>query len=107
MNIAVNTRLLLKDRLEGIGWFTHETFMRITLSHPEHSFFFLFDRPFDPSFVFSGNVKPIVLHPQARHPLLYKYWFNRAVPKALKANNVVLFVSPDGYLSLATDVPSV
>ena len=25
MRIAVNTRLLLADKLEGIGWFTHET----------------------------------------------------------------------------------
>ena len=42
MKIAVNTRLLLKDRLEGIGQFTFETLRRITRLHPEHQFFFLF-----------------------------------------------------------------
>ena len=25
MNIAVNTRLLIRNRLEGIGWFTYES----------------------------------------------------------------------------------
>ena len=36
MKIAVNTRLLLKNRLEGIGIFTRETLVRITQAHPEH-----------------------------------------------------------------------
>ena len=43
MRIAVNTRLLLKDKLEGIGWYTNETLSRIVKSHPEHEFYFLFD----------------------------------------------------------------
>jgi hypothetical protein len=51
MRIAINTRLLLKNRLEGIGWFTFETAKRIVRSHPEHQFFLLFDRKFDPEFV--------------------------------------------------------
>ena len=40
MRIAVNTRLLLHDRLDGIGWFTAETARRMVLAHPEHEFFF-------------------------------------------------------------------
>ena len=36
MKIAVNTRLLLEGRLEGIGWFAYETLKRITKNHPEH-----------------------------------------------------------------------
>ena len=51
MKIAVNTRLLLKDKLEGIGWFTYETLKRITTNHPEHHFYFIFDRPFHPDFI--------------------------------------------------------
>ena len=46
MRIAVNTRLLLKDKLEGIGWFTYENLKRITKSHPEHQFFFFFELVF-------------------------------------------------------------
>ena len=76
MRIAVNTRLLLKDRLEGIGQFTYETLRRITQAHPEHHFFFLFDREFDESFLFSDNITPIVAHPQARHPYLWYLFFH-------------------------------
>ena len=36
MKIAVNTRLLLPGKLDGIGWFSYETLKRITTGHPEH-----------------------------------------------------------------------
>lgn len=105
MKIVVNTRLLIKDKLEGIGWFTYETLKRITNAHPEHQFYFLFDRKYDDSFIFSDNITPIVLSPQARHPILFKIWFNWSVHRFLKKINADLFVSPDGYLSLPTKVP--
>jgi len=106
MKIAVNTRLLLKDKLEGIGWFTYETFKRITQQHPEHEFYFLFDRKFDDSFIFSDNITPIVIPPQARHPALFYLWFEHSIPRAIKKINADVFVSPDGYLSLATKARS-
>jgi len=104
LNIAVNTRFLLKNKLEGIGWFTYETMQRITRNHPEHQFFFFFDRKFEDEFVFSKNVTPLVLHPQSRHPLLWYWWFEHSVPAALKKIKADLFISPDGFLSLNTDV---
>ncbi|HXH19975.1 MAG TPA: glycosyltransferase family 1 protein [Chitinophagales bacterium] len=104
MNIAVNTRFLLKDKLEGIGWFTFETLKRITHGHPEHQFYFLFDRTFPDEFIFSGNITPLILHPQARHPVLFYLWFEHAVPKALKKVSADLFISTDGFLSLKTNV---
>jgi len=106
MNIAVNTRLLLNDRLEGIGWFTHETLKRITTRHPECTFHFLFDRPYSEEFVFSPNVIPHNLFPQARHPVLYYLWFEHSIPFTLKRIRPDLFFSPDGYLSLSTPVRS-
>lgn len=108
LRIAVNTRLLLKNKLDGIGWFTYETLKRITNNHPEHDFFFLFDRPFDEEFVFADNVTPMeVGWLPARHPLLYYLWYEHAIPSALSKINADLFFSPDGFLSLNTPVPSV
>lgn len=104
MKIAVNTRLLLKGRMEGIGWFTYETLRRITRSHPEHDFLFLFDRPYDKTFIFSDNVTPIVIKPQARHPVLFYLWFEFSVRKILKKHKADLFLSPDGYSSLSSKV---
>ncbi|MFP4469152.1 MAG: glycosyltransferase family 4 protein [Bacteroidales bacterium] len=106
MKIAVNTRLLLTGRLEGIGWFTYENLKRITRQHPEHEFYFLFDRKYSDDFIFSSNVYPLIVHPQARHPILYYLWFEHMIPSVLKKIGADLFFSPDGYLSLKTNVPS-
>jgi glycosyltransferase involved in cell wall biosynthesis len=107
MRIAVNTRFLLKDKLEGFGWFTFETLKRITQQHPEHEFIFFFDRPYADKFIFSDNITPVVLPPMARHPILFKIWFNYSVTWALKYYKADLFFSPDGYLSLRTKIPQV
>ncbi len=99
MKIAVNTRLLLTGKLEGIGWFTYQGLKRIVRAHPEVKFYFIFDRPFCPSFIFAGNVHPVRLRPPARHPLLYYLYFEYALAGYLKRLQPDLFVSPDGFLS--------
>ncbi len=106
MKIAVNTRLLLKDKMEGIGWFSYETLSRMVKAHPDTEFLFFFDRKYDASFVFADNVTPVVLHPQARHPVLYYIWFHLSVRQALKKHQPDLFLSPDGYLPLKSPVPT-
>ena len=107
MKIVVNTRLLLKNRLEGIGWFSCETLKHITRNHPEHEFIFVFDRPFDDEFIFSDNVKPVVLFPPTRHPILQFIWLEISMFRLLKKYKPDLFLSPDGFLSLRTKTPSV
>lgn len=106
MRIAVNTRLFLKNRLEGIGWFAHEMLSRLVKQHPEHEFIFFFDRPFHPDFVFDKNVTPVVLGPQARHPFLYILWCEWSIPRALKKYKADVYFSPDGLGSLNTKVPT-
>lgn len=106
MRIAVNTRLLLKGKLEGIGWYTHETMQRIVKAHPEHEFIFFFDRPYDPSFVFADNVTPVVFGPPARHPVLFYIWYELRIPAMLRKYKADVFLSPDGLMSLATKVPT-
>ncbi|MBR3551194.1 MAG: glycosyltransferase family 4 protein [Bacteroidales bacterium] len=107
MKIAVNTRLLLKNRLEGIGIFTRETLVRITQAHPEHQFYFLFDREYDESFVFSENVTPVVAHPQARHPYLWYLFFEYGIPLKIKKIRPDFFLSTDGWIPTRLDIPSV
>ena len=107
MKIAINTRLLISDKLEGIGWFCFETLTRITKQHPEHEFFFIFDRAYDTKLNFASNVKAIVAPPQARHPLLYLIWFEVTLPIILKRIKADLFLSPDGYLSLMSSVKQI
>lgn len=107
MKIAVNTRLLLKNRLEGIGIFTRETLSRITKAHPEHQFYFLFDRAYDKSFIFSDNVTPVVAHLQARHPYLWYLFFEHGIPLKLRKIKPDLFLSTDGWIPTRLDIPTV
>lgn len=106
MKIAVNTRFLLSKKLEGIGWFTYEVFQRLVKQHPEVEWIFIFDRPYHPQFVFAENVTPVVIPPQARHPVLWYLWFEFSLPRVLKKHKPDLFISPDGYLSLRNKVKS-
>lgn len=106
MRIAINTRLLLPGRLDGIGWFTYETTRRMVLSHPEVDFFLFFDRKPDAAFIFANNVHPVVLHPKTRHPILWYLFFEWSVKRALKRYKIDLFLSPDGWMSLQTKVPT-
>jgi glycosyltransferase involved in cell wall biosynthesis len=105
MRIVVNTRFLLNEYLEGYGNFLYESFRRITEKHPEHDFFFLYDRPDHPAFAFPGNVKEIVTGPAARHPLLWKLWYDLKVPAVLRKYKADIFVSCDGFCSLSTNTP--
>lgn len=106
MRIAINARFLLPGKLEGIGWFTWEVTRRLVERHPDWEFIFLFDRPYDPSFICGPNVKAVVAPPPARHPLLWWAWFEIAVPWVLRRYRADLFFSPDGYCSLRADTPT-
>lgn len=99
MQVVVNTRLLIQNKLDGIGWFSYQTLKRITQNNPDVHFVFLFDRNYSDEFVFSDNVTPIVIGPQARHPFLYYAWFHLSVKNLLNRMKPDLFLSPDGFLS--------
>lgn len=97
MKIVINTRLLIKGRIDGISRFTYETVKRMCVNHPEHQFYLLFDRMYSKDFVFADNVKPVIVPFQARHPFLWWFWFHSQVPRVLKALQPDVFVSTDGY----------
>ena len=107
MKIAVNTRLLV-PKLEGIGWFEYESLRRIVSQHPEHTFYFIFDRDYDERFLFSENVKPVLTFPPCRHhPWFWYVYFEYSIPYVLRKLKPDLFLSPDGWMPLRTDVPQV
>jgi glycosyltransferase involved in cell wall biosynthesis len=97
----------MPGKLDGIGWFTYETLKRITNSHPETRFIFLFDRKYNNEVVFGDNVTPVVLGPPTRHPVLWFYWFEWRVKNYLARTKPDLFLSTDGFLSLGSKTPSV
>jgi len=99
MHFAVNTRLLIPDKMDGIGRFTYETLLRISRLHPEVQFTFIFDRAIDfKRFNFPENVHFKVLPPQARHPILWMIWFEWQLKNYLNSQKFDLFISPEGWI---------
>ncbi|MBA4141188.1 MAG: glycosyltransferase family 4 protein [Segetibacter sp.] len=107
MRIAVNARLLREHPLEYYEYFIKEVFFRLAEQQPQHEFVFFFDKPFNPTFVFPVNVEPVVVSPKALHPLTVRWWFDVKIPHALKKYKADVFISPDGFCSLTTNVPQV
>lgn len=107
MRVGVNTRVLLSSRMEGVCRYMHETLRRMVLNNPDTEFVFFFDRPYDDMFVYAENVTPVVISPPTRHAVLWYYWFEIAIPRALKKHKIDVFYSPDTYMSLKTKVPTV
>ncbi|MDR1005851.1 MAG: glycosyltransferase family 4 protein [Bacteroidales bacterium] len=107
MRIGVNTRLLLKGRLEGIGYFSQQTLSRIVAANPDIEFVFFFDRKYDSEFVFGKNVKPVVIPLPTRHPILWWIYFEILLPLYLRWYKIDLFFSPDGWMPSKPKIPTV
>lgn len=105
--IAVNARLLLPDKLEGIGNFIHETVTRMAAALPDVEFVLLFDRPYSGQFITSDNMTAVVLPPQSRHVTLWWYWFEIAVARWLKNNPCHLFLTLDSHSGIRISTPTV
>ena len=107
MRIAVNAIFLQKGQLEGYGHYVNETLQRLAKAHPEHEFIFVFDRAHDEAFNTATNIIPIKVSPPARHPLLFKYWYDVRAPLALRSLQPDVWVQPYGFCSLTTSIPQV
>lgn len=107
LKIGVNTRLLIDNKLEGIGYFTLKNLERLTKEHPDDRFIFFFDRPYNPKFVFAPNVTPVVIPLPARHPILWYVYFNILLPVWLKRYKVDVFFSPENYIPCHCKTPCI
>jgi glycosyltransferase involved in cell wall biosynthesis len=105
MRIAVNAIFLQKGKLEGYGWFVQEVFSRLANKFPEHEFVFVFDRPFDQSFLFEKNCNAIVVKPAARHVFAFKYWYDLAAAAHVRRLKADVWIQPYGFCSLTSSVP--
>jgi glycosyltransferase involved in cell wall biosynthesis len=110
MRIAFNARFGAYDFTEGYGRFVREMAGRLSDSgfripesaHPPSTILFLTDR-------LSADIpEPCrkIGYP-ARHPLLWKLWYDVHLPRALRDFGADVFFSPDGICSLRTRVPQV
>lgn len=107
MRVAVNARLLLGHRMEGVARYIYETSTRMVQHNPEVEFHFYFDRKYTGPPIEGKNVVFHVLHPQARHPLLWYWWFEWVLAKAMKKDQIDVLYSGESYLSERSQIPTV
>jgi glycosyltransferase involved in cell wall biosynthesis len=72
--------------------FVHEIFKRITAKHPQHTFIFIFDQPFDLSLGVSENVIPIVVS-KTKTILLSRLRANHKTSSLLKKYKADVYVT--------------
>ena len=106
MKIAVNARMLTQRKPGGLVSYARETLKRMTTRHREHDFLFVVDRPFPGRVGYPDNVSVATAFPSF-HPLLWYPWFEFALPAIMKKFGADLLLSPDGFVSLTSQVPTV
>lgn len=84
--------------------FIFEIFDRITRSHLEHTFIFIFNKPLQDPFVFPENVMPVLIDYEAKNSIKWLITYNIKIPKILKKYKANIFIS-ERFCSLVTKVP--
>lgn len=107
MKIAVNAQTLVRDQMEGLGWFAYETLKRIVLNHPEHEFTFIFGKGIEQEYIFASNVTAVNIGPPFFRPFAWFLKFQYFLPNFINKNNFDLFLSPDGWNSSKIKIKSV
>ncbi len=105
MRIAVNAILLQKASLDGINHYAGGIFSRLVTQHPEHTFIFMFDRPFDDKFITAPNIIPVIVGPHAHTAFSSWLWYNVTAPLALRKQKPDVWLQPYGRLSLSSSIP--
>lgn len=90
--------------MDGIGWFTLQTFKILAEQNPSISFYFIFDRTPPDFFKEYKNVTPIVISPKTRHIYLFPYWYQVALKRVLNKINPDVFVATDGMFPLNSNI---
>ena len=99
--IALNGRLLVPGKLEGIGRFTLNTLKQLVALRPEDDFLLVVDRPADEMFALGPNVEVVRIRIPARRPWLIRWWFGRPLKRVLRRWKADAFVSLEGPLAMA------
>jgi glycosyltransferase involved in cell wall biosynthesis len=107
MKIAVNARLLVKNKLTGAGWFSYQILKRITQENLYDEFIFFFDRKIEDEFVFAPNVRAIRLFPKTFNSFFTWIFFQISLRFALRKHKPDVFLSPESHLCLGSKVKSI
>jgi glycosyltransferase involved in cell wall biosynthesis len=107
MRIAVNARFTGYAYAEGYARFTKGVMSAMVRNYPHDEFVFLYDNSEQLPFIKAPNISFTGTGPAARHPLLWKYWYDYVLTRLAKRSAADCLFSPDGFCSLRTKLPQV
>jgi glycosyltransferase involved in cell wall biosynthesis len=105
MIIAVNCRFNKEAQPQGYNSFVFSILNHLSKKNPKHQFIYIFDKPYDSSFVFTENITPIIAGPKTSNSLSLQYWLNYKIPTLLRKHKADVFLSMEGICSLRTKTP--
>ena len=106
MRIAVNTRFSGLPEQEGYAGFTKGLILSMHAMERGDTFVLMYDRP-PVSFIRGRYIEEMISGPQARHPLLWKWWYDVSLPRMARRAKADVILSPDGFCSLTSPIPQV
>jgi len=92
--------------MEGVGHHTYELLNRLINHHPEIEWHLINDGKKNQIQFPQNNIVLHKLLPPTRHPLLWYYWYEWALPRLLDRIKPDAIWYPDGIMSLKANVPS-
>ena len=107
MRIAVDLRIIRLYGQESRGYYVYDLLKRIVTGNPSQEFIFLFDGPYSKKLVFSENIIPVVVRPEANSPLGWKYWYDYKIPRVMRNIQADCFVAASGICSMRIGIPQI
>ena len=107
MRIAINARFSGYPNAEGYARFIRGIMSPLVRSFPQDEFVFLSDQRNPEPVITASNTSAIGAGPRARHPLLWKYWYDFVLPGLARRARADCLFSPDGFCSLNSSIPQV
>ncbi|MGB0149573.1 MAG: glycosyltransferase family 4 protein [Flavobacteriales bacterium] len=98
--VALNGRLLVPGKLEGIGRFTQRCLEELVARRPHDEFLLLVDQPIHPSHRLGANVEVRRMVVPGRRPWLLRLWFGLVMTWTLKRWRADALVSLEGPLAM-------
>jgi glycosyltransferase involved in cell wall biosynthesis len=107
MKIAINARFSGQSIMEGYGRFTNGLVSAMVSAQPGDDFVMMYDRQPEISVIRGSNVDERIKGPAARHPLLWKLWYDVSMSAMASKSRADVIFSPDGFCSLHSSIPQV
>ncbi|MEN9684849.1 MAG: hypothetical protein RLZZ28_635 [Bacteroidota bacterium] len=105
MLIAITAVFHKEDHPADYALFVKETFSRIALAHPEHTFIFLTDKTGNTQYSLINNIAEHYVKAPASNKITTTYWYDVKTPAILKRLKADLWIQANGIISHTTRIP--